>query len=288
MAESTAARSDSVTGTDSRPAHSDSECHEQVSNSQLMSQNKELMTMLTAMNDNLNRKLDSVVETVEVLKGDIFDLQQSNDRLTADLVKCQEKQKETERKLEEALYFSKLSYERSNDNEQYSRRNNVKFLHVEEAETTYETSEESEEKVLKVVNEKLGLQNIKAEHIDVAHRIGKKKAGETRPIMVKFLSRKSRDQVIQNRRKLKNKQVVIVEDLTKNNYILLRLVADHPGIERAWSSGGNIFGQVTATKKVLRVKNPSDLRFVQENSFPPADMSAITTSTPKQDHPHGE
>jgi len=41
--------------------------------------------------------------------------------------------------------------------------------------------------------------------METAHRVGEKRAGSTRPILVKLLSRKTMQQVIQKRRKLKQK-----------------------------------------------------------------------------------
>ena len=50
--------------------------------------------------------------------------------------------------------------------------------------------------------------------IEVAHRSGVKTGSNPRPILVRFVSRAKRDQVLANRRRLKGKGIVIGEDLT--------------------------------------------------------------------------
>ena len=64
--------------------------------------------------------------------------------------------------------------------------------------------------------------------IDVAHRIGPPPPkGRSRPVIVRFLSRKARDLVVSNRKNLKNKGVAFGEDLTKANYNLLLAAEKH-------------------------------------------------------------
>ena len=103
---------------------------------------------------------------------------------------------------------------------------------------------------MQVFHNRLDLKHITPEHIEAAHRVGVKRAGSTRPILVKFLSRKTMQQVIQKRRKLKHTEpkVVIVEDLTKSNYNLFLCASDHPGASRAWTSSGKVFVQDTDSK----------------------------------------
>ena len=107
--------------------------------------------------------------------------------------------------IKEAVFNAKLAANRADRNEQYSRRNNVKLLCVPEAAGSFESAEESERKALQVFHNRLDLKHISPEHTEAAHRVGEKRAGSTRPILVKLLSRKTMQQVIQKRRKLKTK-----------------------------------------------------------------------------------
>ena len=150
----------------------------------------------------------------------MFDLKRGNNKLSAELDRCRKKEEDMQTKIKEAMFNAKLAADRADRNEQYSRRNNVKLLDVPEAVASFESAEESERKALQVFHNRPYLKHITQEHIEAAHRVGVKRAGITRPILVKFLSRKTMQQVIQKRRKLKSTEpkVVIVEDFTKSNY----------------------------------------------------------------------
>ncbi len=237
--------------------------------------NRDIMRLLMAMNKELNKKLDCLSETVERLQGEVFDLKQENTRLSAELDRCRKKEEDMQTQIKEAMFNAKLAAERADRNEQYSRRNNVKLLYVPEAAGSFESAEESERKALQVFHNRLDLKHITPEHIEAAHRVGVKRAGSTRPILVKFLSRKTMQQVIQKRRKLKHTEpkVVIVEDLTKSNYNLFLCASDHPGASRAWTSSGKVFVQDTDSK-IHKIEKLSDLQRL------PCDAASLATSTP--------
>lgn len=220
--------------------------------------NGDIMKVLLTMQEQLNKKLDSLNNAVDVLKGEVFDLQQDNQQLKTQLGQCKKREEEMQRRIDETAFTAKLAAERSNRNEQYSRRNNIKILFVGETSNTFESAEESEKKALTVFHDKLGLRNINADHIEAAHRVGVKQAGRIRPLLVRFLSRKTKFDVIKNRRKLKNSGIVIVEDLTKSIYTLFRNASDHPGTLRAWTSDGKIFVQ-DMNFKTHKIETTSDL-----------------------------
>ena len=62
---------------------------------------------------------------------------------------------------------------------------------------------------------------------------------------MEFVSRKTKQDVIKNKQKLKNSdpKVVIVEDLTTHTYGLFLQASDHPGTIRSWTAEGKVFVQ---------------------------------------------
>ncbi|XP_065662940.1 uncharacterized protein LOC136085553 [Hydra vulgaris] len=97
-----------------------------------------------------------------------------------------------------------------------SRRNNLRFVGIEESEN--ETWEESEEKVRETLRNKLKIQ----EHfvIDRAHRVGKKEPRENRKkrsIVVRFLNYKDKAIILNKYNKLKlwNEWLYINEDFSE-------------------------------------------------------------------------
>ena len=96
---------------------------------------------------------------------------------------------------------------------------------------------------------------------------------------MKFVSRKTKQDVIKNTRKLKKKlkknsdpKVVIVEDLTKHTYNLFLQSSDHPGTMQSWTAEGKVFVQ-DFDSKVYKTDSLSDLRRLPIDDAP-------DTSTP--------
>ncbi|KAK7486001.1 hypothetical protein BaRGS_00022753 [Batillaria attramentaria] len=224
-------------------------------------------------------QLKSVNTKVDELRGEVFDLKQENDKLKAELKKCQNQQEKADEVVKEAKFLASVAERRANDLEQYTRRNNVRVLGVPESDR--ESGEECESKVLKLFQDKLGLTRMGASDIEACHRIGKRerqqgqnqRQNNPRPIIVRFISRKAAEAVLANRRKMKGSGRAIVEDLTKDNFVLLTTAWDHPGVEDAWTWRGNIFAKPAADNaSIRRISRVGDLQLIP--------IPEITTSTP--------
>ncbi|XP_076455802.1 uncharacterized protein LOC143290334 [Babylonia areolata] len=109
-----------------------------------------------------------------------------------------------------------------NDQEQHGRQWNIRVFGVREAQGQ-ETAEDCLKKCLSIFTEKLEVP-VSVSDIDIAHRTGKVGAGggRPRPIIVRFMSRGKRGQVLTARRKLKQTGITVGEDLTQTNYRLLK------------------------------------------------------------------
>lgn len=217
-------------------------------------------------------KQDRVLREMEELKGLFFDLQQENASLKADITKCREEAEELRRVSEEAKHEAAVARQRTEDLEQYGRRYNVRIFGLEEGEG--ETGQQCEEKVLKVLNEKLMLP-ILPQHIDAVHRLGPRERrrqpsdddqdsdSDTEPaparhraVIVRFVSRKCTQDVLSNRRKLKFSGVSITEDLTRERYFLLKRARD-ANVDDAWSYNGKVL--IKVNNKITHVKCLADI-----------------------------
>ena len=86
---------------------------------------------------------------------------------------------------------------KAKDNEQYSRRQNVRVTgFVEEEE------ENCVEKFVNLCREKIGL-DVNDEIVDRAHRVGKKEEGANRAIIVRLKTHKDKLTILRNRRNLR-------------------------------------------------------------------------------------
>jgi len=93
--------------------------------------------------------------------------------------------------------------------EDRSRRNNVRFDGI--TEETGETWAQAEQKVLKVLREKM---DIEGAEIERAHRVGKVKNGKPRTIVAKFLRYKDKEMVLANWKGLKGTRIYVKEDFS--------------------------------------------------------------------------
>lgn len=219
--------------------------------------------MIMAKLNSNGEKMDRLSTVMEKMESTMFGLQQENDRLKKEMTELKTKQEKTQSIAGLADYKATKAYQRSNFNEQYSRNYNLRIYYVQEPEG--ETAEQCEATVLKLFHEKLDLKHIRSRDLDTVHRLGKKTdQKKPRGIIVRFVSSKMRDEVIRSRTKLKKrpgqstKSVVIVEDLTKDNYILFSQARVAEGTKECWTVRGNIFVK-TNTDYVKRIQKASDI-----------------------------
>lgn len=139
--------------------------------------------------------------------------------------------------------------------EQYTRRNNLRFFGLEEL-----PSENVDNIIIQLIKDKL---NIDLNIIDIerAHRIGKKTATKTRPVIVKFASYRTRALVFHARKALKGLKIFIQEDLTKYRHDLMKRATGIFGYGKAWSRDGRIFwieanetGEAKCTREISELE----------------------------------
>ena len=142
---------------------------------------------------------------------------------------------------------------KANDNEQYSRRQNVRVTgFVEEEE------ENCAEKFVNLCREKIGL-DVNDEIVDRAHRVGKKEEGANRAIIVRLKTHKDKFTILRNRKNLRGSGFYINEDLTKINQKLsytARVTCTN--VDTSWTVDGKIFVKRKSDGRRFQVANQSD------------------------------
>lgn len=201
--------------------------------------------------------LKSVSHRIDILEGKLFEKEEENDKLKKEITglnKEIESQKTENTKLSEQIEKNNETAEgKINDLEQYGRRNNVRMNGV--AEVGEETPERTTTAIIEVLNNNIENLALRREDIDIAHRLGKKKNGKHRQIIVKFQSRMKRDTILRNKKLFKGTDIFINEDLTKINQHVLACVRKKMADEvaMAWSKGGRLFYK-NKTDAVIEVK----------------------------------
>lgn len=111
--------------------------------------------------------------------------------------------------------------ETSNDNEQYSRRYNIRIYGVDqpafdeenEDNVALQANENCAKTVIDLCTQELGIM-VERNEIDRAHRIGRPNQDGQRALIVKFHGHESKRKVMRAKWRLKGKKVFINEDLT--------------------------------------------------------------------------
>ena len=228
--------------------------------------------LMTTMKEEI---IESVTHRIEVLEGDLHDCQVNNDALCEkvksmektlkdktdtieNLKKESEDQKQDIERLQYALEDSdRAFYGRSNELEQYSRRNNIRIWGIPEAEGE-EDAQATIDRVVKVLNEKLGAK-LTSYDIDIAHRIGKKKKIKKsgRCIIVKFLSRMSKIKCLKDRKtRLKGTNIFIQEDLTNLNYSVYMAARSNDEVQKCWTIDGSVYVVMKGSEEITRIEYP--------------------------------
>ena len=163
----------------------------------------------------------------------------------------------------------KMTATKSNENEQYSRRNHLRFWGVK-----INQGETAACAIVRVVNNKLVIQGadgqrllLTPQHIEVAHTLRPPQSaqpGRPDPIIVRFFSRNVRDRIIAARRQLKSTnpaspKITISEDLTRENQNLLNELKKCSIVENCWSWNGKVFYTLTNDKRRHQLKLFDDL-----------------------------
>ncbi|KAL8608721.1 hypothetical protein ACOMHN_067673 [Nucella lapillus] len=139
--------------------------------------------------------------------------------------------------------------EMRNNLEQYTRKDNIKIINLQ-GDKPRETSDETEKRVVDFLHSQLGLTTITSDHISIAHRVGPYRQSQNRPIIVKFISRKTKVSVMKNKRNLKGQKIYINEDLTKLNAQRLAELKKHIGVLSAWSFEGSLYCKLINLEKI--------------------------------------
>lgn len=146
------------------------------------------------------------------------------------------KLQENTSKLQDSIQSTKRELFQAQDElEQYQRRTNLRLFGIQE-----QARENTDDLVLDVVHNKLKLTHVTVDDIDRSHRVGVKKDGKPRPIIVKFVSYRKRNEVFKVKRLLVKSGITIREDLTSERLSLLNAAIQKYGINNVWTMDGKI------------------------------------------------
>ena len=193
--------------------------------------------------------------------------------------------KEENQRLKQQL---NLSLYKSDSLEQYGRRENLRIYIVPESTNKKDDGEDIIIEIAKLLNV-----NLKDLDIQRAHRLGQKRIGKTRPIIVRLVSFKKRLELLKLKKKLKTittdvknedpsitkfKNAFITEDLTSLRAKLLRYVKEE--------CDGRFAKVHTINGKIIR-KETSDENDDNDKSDENGNAMSLKIETPDDLHRYG-
>lgn len=140
--------------------------------------------------------------------------------------------------------------------EQYSRKDNIRINGIEQNEN------ENTNDIIKQLASDIGIA-ITDSDISVSHRLPGR-PGSTKPIIVKFVRRDMKTQMMKNKRKLKDagrRNVYLNDDLTPLRAKITRIMRSETTINSVWTIDGRIFCTVTDNGNDVKktIDSPDDL-----------------------------
>lgn len=214
---------------------------------------KAVLSAVAEIKELFNSKLKEVCERVAAAEERISFLEERLQQLSQPVSEesLQSRTTDLSAELKAVRTETRESLLASNDNEQYSRRNNLRFCGVKP-----EADGDCRRAAAGFIRDVLRVPSITVTDIEVAHMTtGTTQSAnnqQRRPTMlVRFCRRDTRDLVIKSRRILKGTHFAVTEDLTTLNTKTMNRLRNHENIRTTWSWNGKIFAILTNGKKVM-------------------------------------
>lgn len=232
---------------------------------------------------NIGKTLSNLELSMEEVKGEIHSLKVENEKSKQQMEELRGENEYLHTKIGELEHRLSLAESQTNENAQYSRRNNLRLCGVPE------TKNENIHKVVSDIIEKnLKYKNLRPGDIEAVHRLKQQDSSKPRSIIIR-LRRNVRDDLWPLRHNLKGTGFGLIEDLTKSNFQLYHKLRNQDCIEKVWTRDCRIMVQVKQSGKICQVKSMIHLNenikdwasWVKPKPIenPPADSTNETNET---------
>lgn len=198
--------------------------------------------ILDDFNKNMEFTINSKVEEkTKTLSTQLDKLEKENEQLRKDMISQKSMLADVKKNYIKCDERSKSAEQKANYNEQYSRKNNIKFMNVPEV------PDENEEKLTTTICELVGSHGVTVDESKILaiHRIPGK-AGHQKPILVKLTNNNEKSKIMRLRPHFKASGSRLVDDVTKTNAQLIDRLWKHDQIESAWYFNGAVYGKTTS------------------------------------------
>ena len=200
-------------------------------------------SMIKELEDRLQAEIEKKVQ--EKHKEKTTEMSDRLDSLTLENVQLRERLDEAEKQIKDNEALAQKTMQKSNYNEQYSRKNNIKIMGVPEERE--ETVEMLADNTLSILYGKAGVA-VDPRNVVAIHRIPGK-AGMPKPVLMKMSNNHEKTKIMKKRKEMKAAGFRLVDDVTKMNTELINRLSLHENIDSAWYFNGSVFGKTTEGKR---------------------------------------
>ncbi|KAK3088586.1 hypothetical protein FSP39_020918 [Pinctada imbricata] len=192
--------------------------------------------------EEFDKRLNEIEEKNDKIKGHLQEqidgLSMENEVLREKLAEKNKQIMEQKTTISDAMRIAQEAQVRSNYNEQYSRKSNIKIYGMKE-----EKKEDTPEEVIRMLSDVANVV-LREDEIVAAHRIPGR-AGQNRPILLKVKNTSVKSRIMKKRSVVKKlvHGLRLADDVTKLNSSLIDCLNAHDSIESAWYFNGNIYGK---------------------------------------------
>lgn len=181
------------------------------------------------------RHAEKVAHLEEVIDGLNLDINNLREHISD----CKKEMRGMNAKMQQNSRNVKQALTKSNYNEQYSRKTNIKIYGVSEKkdENTYEVTRE-------VLQKNAGV-SIIPQNVVAVHRIPNAKRTQPRPILLKLRNSECKAEIMRKRSQVKKSGngVRLVDDVTAANAKLIKQLTENENVESAWYFNGSVYGK---------------------------------------------
>ena len=232
-----------------------------------VNKSEELLEKLNQLNSKMSRlesipnQISNMASTLKTVSKEVEQLHKEMKGLRKENNSLREKNQLLENKI------SSLEFD-INDLEQYGRRQNLEIqgIPISDNENNIETGN----KVL-TVPKKID-ENISHDDIDIAHRVGKSKTNKT-PNIVRFVSRRTRNNIYNEKRKLKSNapgkptsdRVFINENLKRNKHLFSLANEERKKFswKYIWTNNGSFLLRQSNDSRVIDIQSEKDIEHIK-------------------------
>ncbi|XP_056021932.1 uncharacterized protein LOC130054887 [Ostrea edulis] len=195
-------------------------------------------------------------QKIDRLTTDIDKLTMENETLREKICEANKNNRDLQKEMNEGRDFATFSTVKSNYNEQYSRKNNIKIYGIPE------TKRDNIVEIVKSTLKKKGCVEVDHRDIEAVHRIPGSRPNAPRPILMKMRNNDKKANIMRYRSAVKDSPVNVRlgDDVTKENRELIVRLLDHESITSAWYFNGSVYGNIKGKRVKFDILDDIDFK----------------------------